>query len=214
MTTTNGYTFLQLLIRQVHLLLSVYDIANVDIPKYSDYKNLHSYAKEIVAYVYSHELKLRSFTARETTSMYLSHLDDKRYTKTVKEYEMALRLSTNVADIYMVPATSGTIDQLCPTPGPPTPAPAPSGQRPHSSHIRQLADYCEDDDVSPDQFNDYVDTNEEPPWIHFFRQGGGRTPFCGGGGRWTWIWLPEQSPIWKRHQCIQLQVFQRDLQLL
>ena len=136
MTITNGYTLLQLLIRQVPPLLSVYNIVTVDIPKYLDYKKLYSYTKEIVAYVGSHELKLRSFTAREITSMYLSYLDDKRYAKTIKECEMTLRLSTSVADIYMLSAISGTIDQLCPTPGPQAPASAPLGHRPQNNHIR------------------------------------------------------------------------------
>ena len=165
MITTTGYTFLQLLIRQVHLLLSAYGIATVDIPKYSDYNNLYSYTKEIVAYVDSHDLKLRTFTDRETTVTCLSHLDNKWYTKTVKECEMALRLSTVVGNIYKVPAIVGTIYQLCPIPDLSTPAPAPSSQRPHNSHIRQLSHYCENDAISPDQFDKYIDTNEEPPWI-------------------------------------------------
>ena len=165
MITTNGYTFLQLLIRQVHPLLSAYDIATVDIPKYSDYNNLYSYTKDIVAYVDSHELKLRTFTDRETTVMCLSHLDNKRYAKTVKECEMALRLSTVIDDIYKVPTIAETIDQLYPIPYLSTPAPAPSSQCTHNSHIRQLTDYCENEAISPDQFDEHVDTNEKPPWI-------------------------------------------------
>jgi len=161
----------------------VYDIATVEIPKYSDYNNLYRYAKKIFAYVDSHELKLRTFIDRETTAMYLSHLDDKRYAKTVKECEMALRRSTIVDNIYKIPEIAETIDQMCPTTGLSTPHPAPSSQRPHNSHIRQLTDYCENDAISPDHFDEHVDNNEDLPWIRSFRRGGGRTPFRRGGSR-------------------------------
>ena len=46
-TETYGFDFLQLLLQKVHHLLAVQNIATVNIQKYSSFKNLFQYAKEI-----------------------------------------------------------------------------------------------------------------------------------------------------------------------
>ena len=188
-TTTNGYEFLQLIIQQVHPLLAIKNIATIDIPKYSSFNNLFRYAREVKAYVNNHSLKQRSFSNKEVTHIFLSHLDDDKYSTAVKQCEMAILHALIIDDIYLVPAIAGTIDQLTPSPPathvPPGPPIHPHRRR-QDDRIRQLTDYCEDDAIDASSFDEYVDVQEEPPWIRSFRRGGGRTPygrFGGGRGR-------------------------------
>jgi len=56
-STTDSYDFLQLMMRQIHQLLVVKNIATVDIPKYSMYKSLFQYAREIKKYMSNHGLQ-------------------------------------------------------------------------------------------------------------------------------------------------------------
>ena len=83
-TTTDGYEVLQLLMNQFHPLLAIKNIATVDIPKYSSYRSLFRYAREIKQYVNNHAIKNRVFSERETTHIFLSHLDDPRYATAVR----------------------------------------------------------------------------------------------------------------------------------
>ena len=83
-TKIDGYVFLQLLVQQVHPILAITNIATIDIPKYSKYKNLFRYTREIVTYVENHGLKNRSYTDREVTNMFLSHLDNPDYSSVIK----------------------------------------------------------------------------------------------------------------------------------
>ena len=50
-TTIDEFVFLQLLQQPVHPLLMIRDVATVDIPKYSDFKNMFRYVREIGSYV-------------------------------------------------------------------------------------------------------------------------------------------------------------------
>ena len=183
-TTTDGYEFLQLLMNQQHPLLVVKNIATVDIPKYSTYKSLFRYAREIKQYVKNHKIKNRIYTEMEITQIFLSHLDDPQYASAVKDIEAALLLSTTVGSTYLVPAIAGTIDQLVPS--------ASTGALPtkqinrirNNDQINAMLDYYYDDS-SPnlDAYCHEVDVTGESPFCRSFRDGGGRTPFSRGSGR-------------------------------
>ena len=108
--------------------------------------------------------------------MFLSHLDNPRYKLAVKECEVAIIHLPTIPTIYVVPEIAGTIDQLRSASLPtdtttkcalirPTSdwETRDSSQRPHTRHIRCPASYCENDDISLDQYNEYVDPDKEPP---------------------------------------------------
>ena len=99
---------------QVHPLLAVKNIATVDIPKYSTYRSLFRYTREINQYIKNHAIKSRVFSARETTHIFLSHLDDPYYAAAVSQCKAAILLYPSTDKIYCVPAIAGTIDQLAP----------------------------------------------------------------------------------------------------
>ena len=63
-TTTNGYVFLQLLIQQVYPLLVIAAITTINIPKYSEYKNLFRHTRKILVYAENYGLKNRLYTER------------------------------------------------------------------------------------------------------------------------------------------------------
>ena len=112
----------------------------------------------------------------------MSHLDDAFYASAIKECEFAILHSNRIEDIYLVPAIAGTIDQLTPSKKlTPTDVSHNSNQRRREDRIRMLQEYCDDDNISSDLFSDYIDPNDEPPWIRTFRRGGGRSPFDRGG---------------------------------
>ena len=187
-TTTNGFEFLQLLIQQVHPLLAIKNIATVDIPKYSSFNNLFRYAREIKTYIDNHSLKSRIFSDKEITNIFLSHLDDRHYSSAIKQCEMAILHASHINPMYLVPAIASTIDQLAPSP-PNTDTTIIRHQRSHDDRsrlrqddrIRQLTDYCEDDDIGPSCFSEYISIQEEPPWIRAFQRGGGRSHFNRSG---------------------------------
>ena len=165
---------------QVHPLLVVKNIATIDIPKYSTYNSLFRYAREIKQYVQKHKLKSRDFSEQEITQIFLSHLDNSRFTAAIKQCENAILLAPNIDAIYRVPAIAGTIDQLAPA------APTTTHQRRinDDSRIRAITDFYHDDS-SPD-FDAYchqIDDSGESPYCRSFRDAGGRSPFSRGGGR-------------------------------
>ena len=144
-TTTNGFEFLQLVLQQSHPLLAIKNIATIDIPKYSTFKNLFRYAREIKTYVANHALRNRSFSEKETTHIFLSHIDDDRFKHAINKCEMAILHDTTVAPIYLVPAIAGTINQLAPGVSQDVPVPdTVQSHRQRDSRIQQLTDYCED----------------------------------------------------------------------
>ena len=95
----------------MHPLLSIKSITTTDIPKYSDFNGMYMYSREVSLYVANHALKQRSFSIKETTVMFLSHLDDPRYKLAVKECEAAILHSSTITTIYTVLAIVETIDQ-------------------------------------------------------------------------------------------------------
>ena len=60
-TTTSGFELLQLLMHQKHPLLTIKNIATVDISKYSTFNDIFRYAREIGHYVSNRALKNREF---------------------------------------------------------------------------------------------------------------------------------------------------------
>ena len=144
-TKTNGSEFLQLLLQQVHPLLAIKHIATTDIPKYSLFKNLFRYAREIKSYVNNHTLKRQSLSNREITHIFLSHLDEDRYSSAIRKCEMAILHGTTIDDIYLVPAITGTINQMAlhiATPSPTTETKTIQQHHHRKSRIQQLSDYC------------------------------------------------------------------------
>ena len=174
-TTTNGFEFLQLIMNQVHPLLAIKNIATIDIPKYSTYRDLYRYAREINGYVANHALKNRAFSDREVSHIFLSHLDSDHFNSAIGKCEAHLQAANVIDTIYLVPALAGTIDQLT---KPPSDGNSRNTTRPHQdAHIRALAEYCDDDTVHANDYNEYIDETGETPFIRSFRQGGGRSPF-------------------------------------
>lgn len=84
-TTIDGFEFLRLLLQHTHALLSVKNIATIAILRYSTYRSLFPYAREIKAYVSNQNLKDRSFDDKEVTHIFLSHLDDPNYANVVDQ---------------------------------------------------------------------------------------------------------------------------------
>ena len=166
----------------MHPLLAITTIATIRIPKYLEYKNLFWYAREIVAYVENHGLKNRSYTNREITNMFLSHIDNPYYSLVIKECRFTILHATTINAVYLVPAISSTIDQLTPSKiYPPTDTPTNQLQRRHEDRIQLLQEYCEDDSITPDAFYDHINPIDKPPWIRSFRRSGARSPSNRGG---------------------------------
>jgi len=111
-TTTDEYVFLQLLLQQVHPLLSIKNSATMDIPTYSSYNDLYRYAKELIYFVKTHGLHQRYYTPEETTQMYLTHLNNPKFDDAVQLCQNAIYGSVIMSAEYLVPAISGTIDLL------------------------------------------------------------------------------------------------------
>ena len=87
-------------------------VAVHNIPKFLEYNNLYSYAKAITLFVSNNTLQNLLYQDKEVTEIFLSHLDDEKYSSAIKECRAALLLSNTVDDIYLVPAIAGTIAQL------------------------------------------------------------------------------------------------------
>ena len=177
--TTDGYVFLQLLLQQVHPLLMIETVAVRDIPRYSTFKNLFTYAKAIRLYVNNHALQHRLYSDKEVTNIFLSHLDGETHAPAVKEVKAALLLSSNVSSMYLVPAIASTIEQL-----------TPALSTPHHGQIRSIGDYIADDDTTTDDYCQYAEGSMETPFVRSLRYGGGRSPHSrnnqrsyGGRGR-------------------------------
>ena len=99
----------------------------------------------------------RSLSDKETTHMFLSHLNEDRFKHAINTCEMAILNDTTVTPIYLIPAFAGTIDQLAPGVSQHVPVPdtvQSHGQR--DSRIQQLTDYCKDKTATSSSFCDYV----------------------------------------------------------
>ena len=123
-STHDGYEFLQLILQLSHPRLMVHSIATMNIPTYNSSKDLFVYAKQIKDFVSRHKLANRLYSDRETTEMYLSHLDSASHKSAIMFCQTQLGTSTTIPEKYKVPAIAGTIKQLMDsthgTPSPPT----------------------------------------------------------------------------------------------
>ena len=63
-TTTSGCVFLQLLMKQLYVLLAITNIATIDIPKYTDFNDIFRYAREVTVYIEAHKLRQRIYTEK------------------------------------------------------------------------------------------------------------------------------------------------------
>ena len=57
----------------------------------------------------------RTYTPREISEMYLSHLDDEKYEETKSKCEATITTTATLDALYCVPALAGTIEQLMST---------------------------------------------------------------------------------------------------
>ena len=114
--------------------------------------------------------------------MFFSHLDNPHYSSAIKECKFAILHTTTINAVYLVPTIAGTIGQITPSNiSPPADTPTNQLQRRRDDRIQLLQEYCEDNSITPNAFYDHVNPDDEPPWIHSFRRGGGRSPFNRGG---------------------------------
>lgn len=154
--TTDGYVFLQELIRMVHPMLSVKQIASVDIPNFSDTNDIYAYAASIVDWCERHYMKQRRFTYLEVTEIFLDHLDDSRYTIAISTCRHAARHTTPLPVEYQVPTIATTISQMVPETAPTT----PTAQTPrHTPRINRIDEHVDaaDDDVDSDDTDEIVE---------------------------------------------------------
>ena len=68
----------------------------------------------------NHALEQRFFSIKEKTIIFLSHHDKPRYKVAVKGYKATIHHLSTVLMIYMVPAITGTLDQVQPMSWSPT----------------------------------------------------------------------------------------------
>ena len=116
--TTNGFDFLKELLRLVHPMLSINQIASINIPNFSTSGDLYTYAASILHWIEKHGMKQRSYDQLEITSLFLDHLDDDRYIAAVQLCKAGLLNQTSVPIIYLLPTIATTIEQLVPNPPP------------------------------------------------------------------------------------------------
>ena len=90
-------------------------------------------------------LKSCSFSDKETSHIFLYHLDNTRYTNPIEKCESELLLSSTVDLLYLVPAIAGTIYQLRPENKPSTINQHGCQQE---NQIRAMMDYYHDDKSS------------------------------------------------------------------
>ena len=117
--TTDGYVFLEELLRMVHPMLSVTQIASVNIPNFSDTRDIYSYAAAIVQWCEKHLMKNRKFTYLEVTEMFLDHLDDSRYDLAISTCRAAARNYPHLPVEYRLPTIATTLAQMVPLVPPP-----------------------------------------------------------------------------------------------
>ena len=55
----------------------------IDIPKYSEFLNLYTYAHQILQYIKIHTINNRIYSDKETSTMYLLHIDDLKFTNAI-----------------------------------------------------------------------------------------------------------------------------------
>ena len=79
------------------------------IPKFSDSNDLFVYAKEILDFVDKHKINFHTYTPREISEMYLSHLDDENYEEAKSKCEATITTTATLDALYCVPALAGTI---------------------------------------------------------------------------------------------------------
>ena len=171
-TTKCGYQFLQLLLYQAHPQLLIHSIAIQNIPKYSTTSNLYSYAKSMVVFIRTHELKRRKYSLEEQTAMYLAHLDDPRYEKAILTCQMALTGCDTPPTEYTLPAIAGTIDQLCPIP---THRNCDHVQVDNRHPARANATVDNNDTLPESHYDDVENSYGEPGYIHAFRDTANRS---------------------------------------
>ena len=146
-TTTNGFDFLMLLLRQAHALLMANPHASSDILNYSTYNDIYKYAKSIKEYERRNNLAKRNLSTCEMSNMFLEHLDDPHFKTVASNIVTILRTSDANPPEYYVPTLATYIDQLMPQPLS-SPLPSPPLHHP----MIQFTDYDYDS-----EYIDYID---------------------------------------------------------
>ena len=109
-TTTDGYAFIQIFLRQVHPLLVNKNIFTANISKFSTSCNLYQFAKELGQYVKNHGLKSCFFSDKKN----YVHVFDSIYMYAVKHCDTVILSHDVVDEIYRMPSIVGIINQLQP----------------------------------------------------------------------------------------------------
>ena len=101
----------------VHPMLSLRQIASIDLPKYSDSGDLYDFAAAISHWVDKHEMKKWKYSQMDRTNLYLDHLDENHYTLTVDTCRHTLlHVSDDPPAPYVViPTIATNISQLVDT---------------------------------------------------------------------------------------------------
>ena len=110
-TTTNGYDFFLLLLRQSYTNLMVKSWATQFIPLFSTHKDIHKYVRAIKEYECQYGLSTCVFTDTEITTVFLEHLDHSCFNLIVSTMTTELRSSSSIPPAYIVPAFASNIDQ-------------------------------------------------------------------------------------------------------
>ena len=154
-------------------------ISTVDILKYSTFKSIFCYAREIDQYMKHHGLKNRKYDDKDTTHISPSHLNDTHYASAIKQHGTTILPSDVIDLIYQVLAIAGNIDQIAPDVSPTTPT--TQTKICQSDQINTIVDHYNNEN-SP-ALHDYCQKNDisgKFPFIRSFYNEGGCTPFDHG----------------------------------
>ena len=103
-----------LMVRQPTLLPRL--LSTIDIPKYSASACLYKYANAIKNYIYIQDINSRHYTNMEVAYIYLSHIDENKYSTTCKNITMTLeKVGSSLLIKYLVPGLATTITKISTT---------------------------------------------------------------------------------------------------
>ena len=97
-----------------HPKLASVSLVTIDIPKYSSSNNLFLHAKAIPNYLFIQSIKKQTYTHKEATCVYLSHLDSEEYTIVKDTVQAAIEslAGSTIPLKCMVPGILITVSQL------------------------------------------------------------------------------------------------------
>ena len=110
---TDEHVFLQELLRMQQLMLSMRQIASIDIPNFPNTGDIYGFAMVIKHLVGKYGMKERLYSATEVTHLFLDHLDAAQYKQAVETCRNILVNTTGNPPIpYRLPTIATTLSQL------------------------------------------------------------------------------------------------------